>query len=158
MFGSEPCGSCLVSALIGQYPVSAEKETGPAPDADGRVVLIVDDEAGIVEEMCELLTSRGYRAVGARCVPDALGRLGADRAITLIVTDLSMPGASGLDLIRECRRNPALSSRAFRFVLATGQTELTHSVRAEIEEIGIDLMLKPIRPRELLALLAGDSR
>lgn len=140
-----------------KHPGSAFDADEPAPAARGSGVLVVDDEAEIVEELCELLASRGYHATGAGCVPDALGQLIADGSITLVVTDLSMPGCSGLDLIRECRRNPALRARAFRFVLATGQTELTHSVRAEIDECGVALMVKPIRPRDLLTLLAGDA-
>jgi CheY-like chemotaxis protein len=155
MFGAEICQSCQSNALGGDYPTSALGAPGPGERPGECAVLVVDDEAEIVEELCELLGSRGFRPVGARCVPDALNRLIADSAIALVITDLSMPGASGLDLIRECRRNPTLRSRRFRFVLATGQTELTTTMRAEIQDAGVSLMLKPIRPRELLTLLAG---
>jgi CheY-like chemotaxis protein len=119
-------------------------------------VLVVDDEPEIVEELCELLQSRGYHTAGARCVPDALAALEAEPAIFLVITDLSMPGTSGLDLIRECRRRATLAPRGLRFVLATGQTDLTIGVRSEIEDARISLMLKPIRPRDLLDAIAGE--
>ena len=66
-------------------------------------ILIVDDEPEIVEGLALMLTSQSpeYRVVG--CARDGLE--GFDKAIELhpdiIITDIRMPQASGLDMIRD---------------------------------------------------------
>lgn len=67
-------------------------------------VLIVDDEVDILEETFEALADEGYRAHCASSVNEALKILQQHRDISLVVTDLKMPGRSGADLIREVRQ------------------------------------------------------
>jgi DNA-binding NtrC family response regulator len=61
-----------------------------------RTVLIVDDEASVRFALSELLTERGHGVVTATGGADALGKLDD---IDAVVTDLSMPGMTGLDLL-----------------------------------------------------------
>jgi DNA-binding NtrC family response regulator len=69
-------------------------------------VLLVDDEPGVLFTLSELLTERGHRIVTARSGADALTKL--EDADT-VVTDLSMPGMDGLELIGHIvQRDPAL--------------------------------------------------
>ncbi|MBA3456241.1 MAG: sigma-54-dependent Fis family transcriptional regulator [Deltaproteobacteria bacterium] len=69
-------------------------------------ILLVDDEPGVLFTLSEVLTDRGHRVVSARSGPDALTKL--DEADT-VLTDLSMPGMDGLELMAQVvQRDPTL--------------------------------------------------
>src|SRR5262245_52698228 len=59
-------------------------------------VLIVDDEASVRFALSELLSERGHAVITATGGADALGKL---EDVDAVVTDLSMPGMSGLELL-----------------------------------------------------------
>ena len=59
-------------------------------------VLLVDDEPGVLFTLSELLTERGHRVLSARSGDEALGKLDEADAV---LTDLSMPGMDGLELM-----------------------------------------------------------
>ena len=59
-------------------------------------VLLVDDEPGVLFTLSELLSERGHRVVQARSGDDALRKLDEADAV---LTDLSMPGMDGLELM-----------------------------------------------------------
>jgi DNA-binding NtrC family response regulator len=61
-----------------------------------RTVLIVDDEASVRFALSELLSERGHGVITANGGADALHKLDE---IDAVVTDLSMPGMSGLELL-----------------------------------------------------------
>jgi DNA-binding NtrC family response regulator len=61
-------------------------------------VLVVDDEAVLRDLMVRLYRDTGYSAVGASSAEEALGLL-AERNIDLVITDISLPGMSGTELI-----------------------------------------------------------
>ncbi len=70
------------------------------------VVLLVDDEAGVLFTLSEVVTERGHRAVTARSGAEALTKLDEADAV---VTDLAMPGISGIELISQiAQRDPTL--------------------------------------------------
>ncbi len=69
-------------------------------------VLLVDDEPGVLFTLSELVTERGHRAITARSGAEALTKLEDADAV---VTDLSMPGMTGLELIAQiAQRDGAL--------------------------------------------------
>jgi two-component system response regulator AtoC len=59
-------------------------------------VLIVDDEAAVRFALSELLSERGHAVITATSGADALGKL---EDLDAVVTDLSMPGMNGLELL-----------------------------------------------------------
>lgn len=67
-------------------------------------LLIVDDSADTRELLQRNLSGRGYEAMTAVDVAEAMKAL-ESRQFDLVITDLKMPGASGLDLIRHIRSN-----------------------------------------------------
>jgi len=69
-------------------------------------VLLVDDEPGVLYTLSEVLSERGHRVVTATSGAEALGKL--EDADT-VVTDLQMPGMTGLELISTiAMRDPSL--------------------------------------------------
>ncbi len=70
---------------------------------DGRTVLVVDDDAGIVELMRDFLEAEGFRVAEAFNTRDATVLL-AQQTIDCVLLDVMMPGDSGFDLCRQVRR------------------------------------------------------
>jgi two-component system, NtrC family, response regulator AtoC len=68
-----------------------------------RRVLIVDDEQNLRHMLQTLLKREGYEPVGVPSVDGALKELG-ERPYDIVITDLRMPGRSGMDLVDEIRR------------------------------------------------------
>nr|WP_314444219.1 response regulator [uncultured Sphingomonas sp.] len=118
-------------------------------------ILVVDDEIEIVEELCELLGAFGHVAHGAHCVAEALDLLGGKIRVDTIISDLRMPGPSGLDLLRSCRASASARQRNCRFYLMTGQTDLTDAALQELAHSGATVIAKPVGARKLLSLVAG---
>ncbi|MGA2369628.1 MAG: response regulator [Candidatus Korobacteraceae bacterium] len=77
------------------------------PNGSKPQILVVDDEACIRESLGMLLTSVGYDVAIAENGASAISHL--DRTVAdLIVTDINMPGMSGMELISHVRsRHPA---------------------------------------------------
>jgi DNA-binding NtrC family response regulator len=65
-------------------------------------LLVVDDERGIVIALKGLFTKEGYEVETAESGEEALGKVKAG-LFHVIITDLSMKGMSGLDLLKEVR-------------------------------------------------------
>jgi PAS domain S-box-containing protein len=81
-------------------PVAAEE----VPRGRGERVLVVEDEPGLRELCASLLLRLGYRVVTAGNGPDALLLMHARRlAPDLVLTDVIMPGMSGVELARRLR-------------------------------------------------------
>ena len=86
-----------------------------------KTVLIVDDEPLIRMYVREVLEDAGYQAKEASNAHDALELINDD-GITLVLTDIDMPGAmDGLGLAREVRANwPSIA------VIVTSGRRLPH--------------------------------
>jgi DNA-binding response OmpR family regulator len=70
----------------------------------GETLLVVDDAPATLEVLERNLASRGFRVFTAPGVAEAIRILNAV-PVDLVITDLKMPGGSGLDLIRHVREN-----------------------------------------------------
>src|ERR1700743_3592453 len=110
-------------------------------------VLIVDDDPVIVEEIVEALNLQRFDVRGVSSSHDAFDIITCDPLITVMMTDLDMPGLNGLELAER-----ALGSRsdedALEVVLLTGHAELDAAIDAI--RIGVfDLLRKPSRIKAL---------
>jgi len=61
-------------------------------------ILVVDDDAGVVDYLVEMLNEEGYITHGVTSPSDALARLEREE-YDLVITDIEMPGMRGLDLM-----------------------------------------------------------
>jgi CheY-like chemotaxis protein len=68
----------------------------------GRSVLLVDDNVDLAENLRELMEDEGLEVQVAVSGSDALARLDSFRP-DLVVTDMRMPGVSGVELLRHVR-------------------------------------------------------
>jgi response regulator RpfG family c-di-GMP phosphodiesterase len=124
-----------------------------SPDTEAAVsgrILVVDDEPNICRLLQRYLGRLGYSVETAGCVPDALESLTAS-SFDLVLTDLRLPGPSGLDLLVEVRsRCPGT-----RTILMSAHADV-HAASAAIER-GVDqLIIKPFELEDLRSRV-GDS-
>ena len=93
-----------------------------APAASGLRILVVEDNPDSLEMLCELLQMLGHTAKAASSAEEALSIL-ADESFHLLLTDVSLPGKSGIELAREAtRQDPSL-----RVVFSSGHGEVVET-------------------------------
>src|SRR5207247_5648616 len=85
-------------------------------------ILVVDDEAHIVELARLYLTREGYEVEGVGDGAQALTRFGQVKP-DLVVLDIMLPGADGLTICREIRKLSQVPS-----IMLTAKHELTDKV------------------------------
>jgi len=110
-------------------------------------VLIVDDHKHLVESLVAIVpwTSLGVANVAAaHSGPEALEAL-RKTDIDILITDIRMPGMSGLELIERARAERS----GLECILLTGHAEFDYAVKA-IELRTFRYLLKPVRTSELV--------
>ena len=117
-------------------------------------VLIVDDEEPLVKLATESLTEIGYTALGFTSSAAALEafRNDPDR-FDVVITDESMPGMSGSDLIREIRTIRS----TIPTLLISGYLSTAVAVRAR-QAGANELLKKPVSSDDLANSLDGVLR
>ena len=114
-----------------------------APSSKAARLLVVDDEAEIRDLLEESLCEEGFRVDTAPDVPDALEKLRATD-FDLIITDILMPGGSGLDMLREVRKiRPHIAT-----VVMTGHADTDKAIQALREKVD-DFVQKPFTLEQL---------
>lgn len=113
-----------------------------------RLVLVVDDEADLLEIVTDRLERAGYRVLTARDGLEALEQVRAARPACIIL-DLKMPRLGGFEALAALRREAPEA----RVIVLTGSPNrpLAEACRARGAD---DFLLKPFDPGELLRLTA----
>jgi len=65
-------------------------------------ILVIDDEATIRDSLSEALLAAGYEVATAESGEEALAKLHGEE-FALVVSDLKLPGVSGLDVLNALR-------------------------------------------------------
>ena len=112
-----------------------------------RTVLVVDDEKDIRELVGFHLAEDGYAVHEAESGEDALAGVAAERP-ALVILDVMLPGADGLEVCRRLRADPATASIPV-IMLTARATEIDRVLGLEIG--ADDYIVKPFSPRELVA-------
>ena len=112
------------------------------------IALIEDDEA-ILHSLAMLLEGRGMPVRRYGSAEDFLTRL-KDEPASCVVTDIRMPGLSGLDLQAELKKRDA----AVPVILITGHGDIAMAVKA-IKDGAYDFIEKPFDEERLVASIAA---
>jgi DNA-binding NtrC family response regulator len=110
-------------------------------------VLVVDDEPMIVSLLSTILREKGWVVTEARSGTDGIDQL--DRArFDVILTDLVMPGDSGIDLLRAAKEiHPDVE-----VILMTGYATADTAIEA-MRNGAFHYIMKPMKPEEVVNLV-----
>jgi CheY-like chemotaxis protein len=133
-------------AAPSEQPRSPVAEAAKAPRGQNELILVVDDESSIGESTRLVLERCGYRAFAAASGSEALEffRLHSGE-ISLVLTDVMMPGMDGIMMLRKMREiRPDI-----RALVTTGMA--SEAKQAELAGLGIaESLPKPCGRSELL--------
>ncbi len=115
----------------------------------GERILVVDDSADAREVLQRTLSTRGYTVFATSGVAEAV-RMLETMPIDLVITDLRMPKATGLDLIRHVRAHFEFTA----VIMITGYASIDSAVSA-VKEGAEDYLSKPFTDEELLAAVGS---
>jgi len=111
-------------------------------------VLVVDDEVGFLDFMAGHLRRRGYEVESATDGQAAADILHTKDPFAVLVTDLTMPGMNGLELLRLARKHdPRLET-----IVITANDSLEVAIGAMREDGAYDYLLKPLPNNNDLSL------
>ncbi len=120
--------------------------TPPSPAA---VILAVDDSIDALELIRRHLAPAGYRVLTASTAEEAARRI-EEQPVDLVITDMRMPGKSGLDLVRHIRSR----FREVGVLMVTGYPSIGGAVEA-VRLGAEDYLAKPYTRSELLRSVAN---
>ena len=110
-------------------------------------ILIVDDNREIRTILEEYLREEGYLARGGGDGKEALARYG-ETPYDLIITDLNMPGMTGIELIKEIAKD----ENTTEFIIITGYASLDTAIES-VKAGAFDYLVKPFRIEELKVVI-----
>src|SRR5689334_6562333 len=107
-------------------------------------VLVVDDVPDWRETCSDILGDEGYKVLTASSATEALKVL-EENPVDLVVTDMTMPGMSGLELVAKIQG----SEHGCGIILITGFPTIETAIQA-LKAGASDYLLKPFSPEQLL--------
>lgn len=122
-----------------------------------RHLLVVDDEPHIGFVLRPFLEQLGYRVSFARTLDEARSALRASPPTDGLLLDLHLPDGSGLDLLRDLRKERATAGLPVLVLTAEGEDRILREAR----RLGAALVTKPFSPTKLtqrIAMMFGDSQ
>ncbi|MFZ2450582.1 MAG: response regulator transcription factor [Methylovulum miyakonense] len=110
-------------------------------------IMIVDDTPGNLALLSDTLSEAGYRVLVATDGLAAIEQIGYLKP-DIILMDVIMPGIDGFETCRRLKSD--LTTTSIPVLFMTGLNELDNLLRG-FDEGGLDYIVKPIRPPEVLA-------
>ena len=128
----------------------------PAPDlreeeAAGQPILVVDDDPQTLRYVRKALSDAGFDPIVTADPEEAL-RLVEEKRPDLVLLDMMLPGADGIELMRDIL---AVADVPVIFLSAYGRDQV---VALALESGAIDYIVKPFSPTELVARMKAALR
>lgn len=117
-------------------------------------ILVVDDEANIVELLKVTLQKEDYRVVSASNGSAGLA-MATEYLPDLIILDIMMPGKDGFEVCRGLKANPQTAS--IPVIMLSAKSDDIDKILG-LEMGADDYVTKPFSPRELLARVKANLR
>jgi two-component system OmpR family response regulator len=131
--------------------MTTESELAPSTSNSEPHIVIVDDDIRLRELVSKVLVEQGWRVTGCRDGRDLDAVLAGDAA-DIIILDVMLPGASGLEVCRDLRRSSDVP-----IIMLTAKGEETDRV-VGLEMGADDYLGKPFSSRELVARIRALLR
>ena len=145
---------------MGERTRPAALYEGMLPESEPLATVVVcEDDEPTLELLCDHLTADRYRALAAPSASDALRLCHYDHP-DLLLLDLLLPDASGLDVLREIRATDGSNGRfdpSLPVVVLSGRGAPADRVRG-LAEGADDYVVKPFHYEELVARLRAVLR
>ncbi len=106
-------------------------------------VLLVDDDKSICDSLSRMLIKKGYSVDSRNSGTEALEAL-RNSSYDILMTDLKMPGMSGIELLREAKK----ISADIGVIIMTGFGEITSYIEA-MELGAAEYLNKPVKGDDL---------
>ena len=153
------CGKSpgLSLCRVGELAIFAFRRTG-CPDTDTlkqkpMKILIVEDDININNLLCEVLRKAGYTCEQAFSGTEAKLLLNIkEKAYTLVLLDLMLPGASGEEVLKEIRKQGRLP-----VIVLTAKDSIDDKIGV-LTDGADDYITKPFEIREVLARIQVQLR
>src|SRR6185369_17142286 len=107
-------------------------------------IFVVDDDRYVLESVTTLLREFGFTVISFDNGQEAVRRF-ASEPVDLVLTDINMPGMTGIELLEKIR----YLDRETPVLLMTAYADLDMAVKA-IQKGAFDFIIKPYRPPYLL--------
>ncbi len=122
-------------------------ESVETPTSRGRI-LVAEDEPHIRRILATLLEAASFEVDPVATGTSALAHLEADTEYDLVLMDIMMPGATGLEVLRRLRKLDHRGSLPVIILTAKGQD----ADRESALSLGAsDFVTKPFSPKKLIA-------
>ena len=122
----------------------ADDGSGDMTTTDVRRILLVDDEEGIRESLSTYLETNGFQ-VDTAADAIAARRMIGESTYDLVLTDISMPEVSGLDLLAQIKdEHPSLE-----VIMITGYLDISFAIQA-MRRGAYDFFTKPFNYEKIL--------
>ena len=119
-----------------------------------RRILVVEDETAIREMICFVLEQNGFQPIEAEDYDTALSFL-IDPYPDLVLLDWMIPGGSGIQVIKQMKRES--NTRDIPIIMLTAKGEEEDKVKG-LETGADDYVIKPFSPKELVARVKAILR
>ncbi len=113
----------------------------------GQKLLVVDDTPDTLDALSEFLTRAGYEVLPASTFEQAR-KIADEQSPDLLIVDIRLGAYNGLQLV--VRERLAKSRRPV--IVISGFPD--QQTEAEVRKYGAEFLAKPVRPRELVDLVA----
>ena len=120
-------------------------------DANGKKILIADDEPDILEVLQYNLTREGYEVTTAKDGDDALVKAKSTRP-DLIILDIMMPKKSGMEVCEILRTQPMFHDTLI--LMLTALNDEGFHIKG-LESGADDYVNKPVSPKVLISRVAA---
>jgi two-component system cell cycle sensor histidine kinase/response regulator CckA len=142
-----PAGGAVARCYLPLAAQGVSATAGQSARADGERLLVVDDDPMVLQLVCSALEKAGYRVEPAASGEEALRRYAAagSDGFRLVVSDVVMPGVSGIELARRLLHQDASLNLLFMSGHATTEFPDSSLVGGRFE-----LLAKPFRAEGLL--------
>lgn len=124
---------------------------GAASGMEGTTVLVVDDEAKILEIVKTYLQRDGYTAFTAQTGAQAMSVM-RDYPVSMLILDLMLPDMTGEEICRAVREQSEMP-----IIMMTAKTD-EESVIGGLRLGADDYVTKPFSPRQLMARVSAALR
>lgn len=108
-------------------------------------ILVADDDPDVRGLICAMLSHAGYLTIDAVNAKTAIILL-AKQECDVVISDIKMPGMSGIDLLKTIHRN----SPDIPVILITGFPDLSTATEAVRMHSAVDYLIKPVSGQDLL--------